>query len=93
MTTPRRIELTVRNQLLKLRTCVLLILLLGKYREYCHDPSLEHISNSHLFLPLSSRTGREEKSSSHSREVGTPTDRAKLRHTHMVLARREVEVA
>ena len=56
----------------KVRTCVLLILLFGKNLENLQMLSGEQIRSSHFFLPLSSKMGREEKSSSQVSEVGGP---------------------
>ena len=52
------------------RTCVLLMRLLGRYWACTQAPDGSHTSSSHTFLPRSSRTGRDEKSSCHSADVG-----------------------
>ena len=48
------------------RTCVLLILLFGKYRVYVQLRLGSHMMSSQRFLPRASRMGRDEKSSSHT---------------------------
>lgn len=52
-------------------TSALLILLLGKYWEYSKDRSGLHINSSQTFLPRSSSSGLEQKSSSMISELGT----------------------
>ncbi len=51
-------------------TCVLLILLLGKYRENSKLRVSSQMSSSQTFLPRSSKMGREQKSSCHVLAVG-----------------------
>lgn len=70
-TGPLLVDLAVAPTPSHLNTCVLFILLLGKYCVYSKVRSGSQMMSSQSFLPRSSRMGREQKSNSHTSALGT----------------------